>query len=199
MSTPTPPPDDLKRLASRLVGLGAIPIAVFCGAFALARVVLGIGALGQYWTWMFALGVAVASVFVLARRTARALDSEVQVIREVLRHSASGTAGALLPELDPVLEGLKLDVLSHAADFQAREQRLQERLDTSRQQVFFLNSHDALTGLANRKTLEERLETALASARSLGATHALVYIDIDFLDSPLTPPDGNQSIANERQ
>ncbi len=47
--------------------------------------------------------------------------------------------------------------------------------------MFFLNSHDPLTGLANRKTLEERLETALASARSLGATHALVYIDIDFL------------------
>ncbi len=72
-------------------------------------------------------------------------------------------------------------MLSLARDFQSKEQRLQERLDTSRQQVFFLTTHDALTGLANRKTLEERLESALASARSLGGTHALVYLDIDFL------------------
>jgi len=58
---------------------------------------------------------------------------------------------------------------------------MQERLDNARQQVFFLSTHDALTGLANRKTLEERLESALASARSLGGSHALVYLDIDFL------------------
>jgi len=80
-----------------------------------------------------------------------------------------------------MLEGLKREVLALATEFQSREQRLQERLDTSRQQVFFLTTHDALTGLANRKTLEDRLESALASARSLGGTHALVYLDIDFL------------------
>ena len=181
MPPPIPPKEELKQLAARLVALGAIPIAVFCGAFAVGRAALGTGQQGQMWTWMLALGVAVASVFVLARRTARALDGQVQVIRDAARHAAGGSGGADLPELEPPLEGLKRDVLALATDFQSKEQRLQERLDVSRQQVFFLTTHDPLTGLANRKTLEERLESALASARGVGGTHALIYLDIDFL------------------
>ena len=180
MPPPIPPKEELKQLAARLVTLGAIPIAVFCGAFALGREALGTSQQGQAWTWMLALGAAVASVFVLARRTARALDGEVQVVRDAVRHGAAGSRGADLPELNPPLEGLKREVLGLASEFQAKEQRLQERLDTSRQQVFFLTTHDPLTGLANRKTLEERLESALASARSLGGSHALIYLDIDF-------------------
>ncbi len=173
--------DELGRLAARLVALGAIPIAVFCGAFALARAALGTGQEAQAWTWVLSLAAAVGSVFVLARRTARALDGDVGVIREAVRQTAAGVRGAELPDLDAPLEGLKREVLALATDFHARERRLQERLDTSRQQVFFLTANDPLTGLANRKTLEERLESALASARSLGAAHALVYVDIDFL------------------
>jgi diguanylate cyclase (GGDEF)-like protein len=182
MPPPITPREELKQLAARLVALGAIPIAVFCGAFALGRAALGTDQSGQMWTWMLALGAAVGSVFVLARRTANALDSQVQVMREAVR-LAAGTSGsgADLPELEPPLEGLKRDVMALATDFQSKEQRLQERLDNARQQVFFLSTHDALTGLANRKTLEERLESALASARSLGGSHALVYLDIDFL------------------
>ncbi|MGD9954235.1 MAG: putative bifunctional diguanylate cyclase/phosphodiesterase, partial [Burkholderiales bacterium] len=141
----------------------------------------GTGQEAQAWTWVLSLAAAVGSVFVLARRTARALDGDVGVIREALRQTAAGVRGAELPDLDAPLEGLKREVLALATDFHARERRLQERLDTSRQQVFFLTANDPLTGLANRKTLEERLESALASARSLGATHALVYVDIDFL------------------
>jgi diguanylate cyclase (GGDEF)-like protein len=180
MASP-PEKDDLQKLAARLVALGAIPIAVFCGAFALVRAALGVSQQAQAWTWVIALAAAVASVFVLARRTARALDGDVQVIREAVRHTASGMHEAELPALDPPLEGLKRQVLALATDYQAKEQRLQERLDTARQQVFFLTNHDPLTGLANRKTLEERMESALASARGTGATHALVYLDIDFL------------------
>ncbi|MCW5592811.1 MAG: EAL domain-containing protein [Burkholderiales bacterium] len=179
--TPEARKKDVGQLAARLIALGAIPIAVFCGAFALARAALGVSQSAQAWTWMLALGAGVASVFVIARRTARVLEGEVGVIREAVRLTAAGTRGAELPELDPSLEGLKREVLALATDYQSREQRLQEKLDTSRQQVFFLQTHDPLTGLANRKTLEERLESALASARSLGSTHALVYLDIDFL------------------
>lgn len=38
--------------------------------------------------------------------------------------------------------------------------------------------HDALTGLANRRELQERMERALTSARQ-GAHHALLYVDLD--------------------
>jgi diguanylate cyclase (GGDEF)-like protein len=181
VSLPEPSREELKRLAARLVALGAIPIAVFCGAFALARAVLGTGREAEAYTWGIALAASVGSVFVLAQRTARVLGGEVEVMREALRHAAASKGPSDWPELSEPLEGLKREVLALAGDFQARELRLQEKLDTSRQQVFFLTTHDALTGLANRKTLEERLESALASARSHGSTHALVYLDIDFL------------------
>ena len=103
-------------------------------------------------------------MFALASAPARALVGEVEVVREAVRHVAGG-GGTELPELTPPLEELKHEVLALATDFQAQQQRLQERLDTARQQIFFLTNHDALTGLANRKTLEERLETVLATAR----------------------------------
>ena len=173
--------EELNRLAARQVALGAIPIAVFCGAFALARAVLGTGRESEATTWGIALATAVGSVFVLAQRTARVLGGEVEVMREVVRGTGTANGPGDWPELTEPLEGLKREVLALSNEFQSRELRLQEKLDTSRQQVFFLTTHDALTGLANRKTLEERLGTALASARSVGSTHALVYLDIDFL------------------
>lgn len=40
-------------------------------------------------------------------------------------------------------------------------------------------AHDALTGLANRRQFEQRLEGAVAAARHAGIEHALCYFDID--------------------
>ena len=46
--------------------------------------------------------------------------------------------------------------------------------------IQFLAHHDALTGLANRARLNERLEAALALLPSTGAFLAVHYIDIDY-------------------
>ena len=40
-------------------------------------------------------------------------------------------------------------------------------------------THDALTGLVNRREFERRLERALASAKRHGSQHALCYLDLD--------------------
>lgn len=40
-------------------------------------------------------------------------------------------------------------------------------------------SHDALTGLINRREFDTRLQSAVLSAQSGAATHALLYIDLD--------------------
>lgn len=40
-------------------------------------------------------------------------------------------------------------------------------------------THDALTGLVNRREFERRLERALASAKSSGSKHALCFLDLD--------------------
>ncbi len=46
-------------------------------------------------------------------------------------------------------------------------------------QMSYQASHDALTGLANRREFERRLEDAAAGARSGSASHVLCYLDLD--------------------
>ncbi len=47
------------------------------------------------------------------------------------------------------------------------------------QQLNWQATHDALTGLINRREFEHRLGQALAGARVDGARHALIYLDLD--------------------
>jgi diguanylate cyclase (GGDEF)-like protein/PAS domain S-box-containing protein len=47
------------------------------------------------------------------------------------------------------------------------------------QQMSYQASHDALTGLANRREFERRVQESLESARSNSARHALCYLDLD--------------------
>jgi diguanylate cyclase (GGDEF)-like protein/PAS domain S-box-containing protein len=46
-------------------------------------------------------------------------------------------------------------------------------------QMTYQASHDALTGLANRREFERRLQEAMDSARTGDAGHALCYLDLD--------------------
>jgi diguanylate cyclase (GGDEF)-like protein len=177
----SPAAEPRKQLAARLVALGAIPIAVFSAVYLLMSKVVGLDTVqGQVWTLSVALAGSVASLFLLGSLGARTLVGEVEAVRGAVRHVLAGGERPELPELTPPLEDLKHEVLGLAQQFHAQQGRLQEKLDTARQQIFFLSNHDALTGLPNRKSLEERLESALASAKSQGSTHALLYIDLDF-------------------
>ncbi len=177
----TPARDTRKLLAARLVGLGAIPIAVFCAVYVLARAFLGVESVtSQAWTLSMALAASVASLFVLGSLAARMAVGEVDAVRDAVRSVAEGGVPPAIPELTLPLEELMQEVVTLAQDSKGAHGRLQERLDTARQQIFFLTNHDALTSLPNRKALEERLESALSSAKTQGSTHALLYIDIDY-------------------
>ncbi len=176
-----PPPQARKQLAARLVALGAIPIAVFSAVYLVVARFMGLdSAQAQFWTLTLALGGSVASLFALGSLGARAVVGEVEAVRDAVRHVLGGGERPDLPSLTPPLEDLKQEVLGLAQQFQVQQGRLQEKLDTARQQIFFLTNHDALTGLPNRRALEERLESVLEAAKSQGSTHALLYIDIDF-------------------
>ncbi len=47
------------------------------------------------------------------------------------------------------------------------------------QQLSYQATHDALTGLTNRRDFEQRLERILANVRADSAEHALRYLDLD--------------------
>ncbi|AQV95225.1 PAS domain S-box protein [Cupriavidus necator] len=53
----------------------------------------------------------------------------------------------------------------------------QERAHAAR--LAYEASHDALTGLVNRAEFERRLGTAITRGRAQGATHTLMYLDLD--------------------
>jgi diguanylate cyclase (GGDEF)-like protein/PAS domain S-box-containing protein len=47
------------------------------------------------------------------------------------------------------------------------------------QQLSYEASHDALTGLANRREFELRLQRAIEMSQATGAEHAMLYLDLD--------------------
>jgi diguanylate cyclase (GGDEF)-like protein len=183
---PAPPPaatsaSPRKILTARLFSLGLIPFAIFCAVFILVRAMFRTELTFHVVVLItVALVMSVLSLFLLVSIIARAVMGEVQTLREALRDAVAGNPPTELPEFTPPLETLKGDVMALAQTSQEKLTRLQERLDTARQQIFFLTNHDALTGLPNRKSLEERLENAIVSARTQGSTHALLYLDVDY-------------------
>jgi diguanylate cyclase (GGDEF)-like protein len=58
------------------------------------------------------------------------------------------------------------------------EYEIEERV-RAEERVAFLASHDALTGLPNRRTQQERFEQAVAHAAQTGSKVALLFIDLD--------------------
>lgn len=52
-------------------------------------------------------------------------------------------------------------------------------LDEGARQLFYLATHDRLTGLANRWLLEERLHHAIARSHRTGVAGALLFLDLD--------------------
>lgn len=68
----------------------------------------------------------------------------------------------------------------------AEFKQLQDQLSAKQQLIDTLEqntSADALTGLANRRTLESELQRSLATARRYGRRHALLVIDINDFSS----------------
>ncbi|MDZ7585411.1 MAG: diguanylate cyclase, partial [Thiobacillus sp.] len=66
-----------------------------------------------------------------------------------------------------------------AAHLQAMQDEMQEKIDQATARLVYQASHDALTGLINRREFEQRLERTLLSALQQGREHALCYMDLD--------------------
>ncbi|MCA1979144.1 MAG: EAL domain-containing protein [Thiobacillus sp.] len=66
-----------------------------------------------------------------------------------------------------------------AAHLQAAQDQMQEKIDQATARLVYQASHDALTGLINRREFEQRLERLLQSAIQQGREHALCYMDLD--------------------
>ena len=54
-----------------------------------------------------------------------------------------------------------------------------KHVSANNRQLAYQASHDPLTGLINRREFECRVERAIQNANAQGATHALLYLDLD--------------------
>lgn len=102
-------------------------------------------------------------------RLAEAVDSLGQGRLDVRVEESSGGE----------LRTLERGINAMAAALQVGQERLQERIDEATERLSYQATHDALTGLVNRREFERRLEKALVGAREGGTQHALCYLDLD--------------------
>lgn len=77
------------------------------------------------------------------------------------------------------LQVLERGINIMAAALKSSHENLQERIDEATSRLSYQASHDALTGLPNRREFELRMERALLSAREQNLAHTLCYLDLD--------------------
>ncbi|ODU32419.1 MAG: diguanylate cyclase [Thiobacillus sp. SCN 62-729] len=109
-----------------------------------------------------------------------------QITRPILSltHTVSRIGEGHLDERVDMSGQVELGVLQRgvnhmAAHLQAMQDQMQEKIDQATARLIYQASHDALTGLINRREFEQRLERTLLSALQQGREHALCYMDLD--------------------
>lgn len=80
---------------------------------------------------------------------------------------------------DAELGMLQRGVNHMAVHLQTMQDQMQEKIDQATARLVYQASHDALTGLINRREFEQRLERMLLSAQQHDREHALCYMDLD--------------------
>lgn len=117
---------------------------------------------------------------ILAARMSRDVTGPVRRLADAVEQLGRGRLEARVSENSGgELRTLECGVNAMATALQVSQERMQERIDEATERLSYQASHDALTGLVNRREFERRLEKALATAREEGRVHALCYLDLD--------------------
>ena len=101
---------------------------------------------------------------------------------EVLRESAAklDTSPEALSEALNILQlSLEFSLLRMCECFESERQRTDEELSRREEELSFLATHDALTGLPNRTLILDRVEQILARSRRSQTPAAALFVDLD--------------------
>jgi diguanylate cyclase (GGDEF)-like protein len=105
---------------------------------------------------------------------------------EVLREIAAGLElepNAVAQALDMLEASLRLTLVQMCECFDAERQLADHELERRQQELSFMATHDALTGLPNRALIVDRLEQMLLRARHSKTPVAALFIDLDNFKS----------------
>jgi diguanylate cyclase (GGDEF)-like protein len=104
------------------------------------------------------------------------------VMAEVLQESAAqlDTSPEALSEALNILQlSLEFSLLRMSECFETERQRTDEELARREEELAFLATHDALTGLPNRTLILDRVEQMLARSRRSQTPAAALFVDLD--------------------
>lgn len=173
--------ESVEESFSRLGGLATVAVARWIAG----EPVDDAFAVGQDFSRVFAQMVASSDVPLgeVVRRCQYWRDACTQ---QLFAASALGLASERAAELARQSVDLAADhaLASMSAIFDAERQRMQQELTRRQEELAFLATHDALTKLANRALVVERLEQLLeqrGEGRSRGV--AVLFIDLDGFKS----------------
>ncbi|MEN6587224.1 MAG: EAL domain-containing protein [Sulfuricella sp.] len=124
--------------------------------------------------------LGLAATALLALRMGRDVTVPVKRLADAVDELGRGRLDVRVEELSGgELRTLERGVNAMATALQVAQERMQERIDAATERLSYQATHDALTGLVNRREFERRLEKALVSSREEGRVHALCYLDLD--------------------
>ena len=129
------------------------------------------------------LGILFASLSVslyLAWRIGRQITRPILALTHTVSRIGEGHLDARVEQTGRAELGMLQRGINHmAAHLQAMQDEMQEKIDLATARLVYQASHDALTGLINRREFEQRLARAVQSALQQGRVHALCYMDLD--------------------
>ena len=124
------------------------------------------------------LGLFASSI--LALRMSKDVTRPIFMLADVVKKIGMGDLDARAPENSGGAVGtLESGVNAMASRLKSAHDHMQEKILEATSLLSFHASHDALTGLINRREFELRLERALETARLQERVHVLCYLDLD--------------------
>lgn len=119
------------------------------------------------------------SIF-LAWRIGRQITRPILALTHTVSRIGEGHLDERVEESGQAELGMLQHGINHmAAHLQTMQDQMQEKIDQATARLVYQASHDALTGLINRREFEQRLQRTLLSALQQDREHALCYMDLD--------------------
>ena len=114
----------------------------------------------------------------VTKRCLRWRDAADDVVRETAERLALEPE-VLAAALDMLQRSLDVTLVRMCQSFESERQRAHEELTRRQEELAFLATHDALTGLPNRTLILDRVEQMLVRARHSQTPVAALFIDLD--------------------
>jgi diguanylate cyclase (GGDEF)-like protein len=114
----------------------------------------------------------------VTKRCLRWRDAADEVVRETAEALALSPR-VLVLALDMLQRSLDVTLVRMCQSFESERQCAQEELTRRQEELAFLATHDALTGLPNRTLILDRVEQMLVRSRHSQAPVAALFIDLD--------------------